>query len=456
MDIHPASFRDPSGFVFTSNHKLYRAIAPSYFQHYQLSIASGLLATLQKQELILHHAEEKIDVLADFSSHKIIKPEVVPFISYPYEWCFSQLKAAALLTLKIQKESLTCGMILKDASAYNVQFIGYKPIFIDTLSFEKYSEGMPWAAYKQFCQHFLAPLALMAYRQVELAALQSNFVDGIPLPLASSLLPLKALFNGGIASHLLLHSSFQKNKNQPHSSAPKKAALSKRSLLALIQHLEITIESLHLKNKKSNWTPYSTNHSYTPHTISVKEKTLSAWLEKSAPNCVWDLGCNTGMFALLASRYSNHVVAMDADHHCIEQMYLQNKSNKKILPLVVNVSSPSPNIGWANKERTCIQERGKANVLLALALIHHLRIANNVPFIKIAHYLHQLCEQLIIEFVPKEDSMVKGMLSSREDIFPDYTLKEFTKAFEKYFLITQQMPLEENGRVLFLMNNKTI
>jgi len=201
MKLLTSSFRDPSGFLFEKDGELYRQINVSYFKDYDMLMTSGLYKELIDKKLLIPHKEQ---------GYEIIKPEKIPFISYPYEWTFSQLKDTALLTLKIMKISLEHGMILKDASAYNVQFIGCKPIFIDTLSFEKYKEGEAWVAYKQFCQHFLAPLALMAYMDVRLNSLFKSFIDGIPLDLANKLLPIKAKMKPSLFMHLSLNSKFQK------------------------------------------------------------------------------------------------------------------------------------------------------------------------------------------------------------------------------------------------------
>lgn len=453
-EINPASFRDPAGFIFKENSEIYRAIAPSYNDDFNLFIQSGLYDYLKQKRLITSHVDSKNILGSEFSDYRFVKPEQIPFISYPYEWCFSQLKSAALLTLKIQKACLKYGMTLKDASAYNIQFIGNKPIFIDTLSFEKYIEAKPWVAYKQFCQHFLAPLALMAYRSVELIKLHLNYIDGIPIKLASSLLPRRSILNSGIASHIILHSKFQKNNSEEIGSKKDNVKVSKSSLMAMLQHIEDCIVSLNSKSEKSNWTEYAINNTYSKEAVSIKEQTIIKWLEQNKVKNIYDLGCNTGNYSLLASKYGDHVLSIDSDHNCIERFYLSTKDKNNILPLVINLSTPSPGSGWANKEHLTINQRGKADVLLALALIHHFRITNNVPFSRIAEYLADLGDRLIIEFIPKSDPMVQQMLSSRKDIFNDYTLEGFLNSFEKLFSINEKILLENNGRILFLMTKK--
>lgn len=205
------SFRDPSGFVFRQDGIIYRHVNIVYKENYDYLITSGLYQDLTGRGLLIPHDEVDIDYAKSESAYKTLRPKLVEFISYPYEWCFSQLKDAALTTLQIQKRSLEYGMTLKDASAYNIQFMAGKPTLIDTLSFEKYHEGEPWVAYKQFCQHFLAPLALMSYRDIRLNQLFRIYIDGVPLDLASSLLPLRTRFNPPLLFHIHLHAVSQKH-----------------------------------------------------------------------------------------------------------------------------------------------------------------------------------------------------------------------------------------------------
>lgn len=451
----PGSFRDSSGFIFTFEEEIYLAIAPSYFENFSLFTNSGLYKFLSLQKSIVKHSETEKFLPEEYSSYKIIKPEQIPFISYPYEWSFSQLKNAALLTLAIQKEALKHGMTLKDASAYNIQFIGASPIFIDTLSFEKYEDGKPWIAYRQFCQHFLAPLALMAFKSESLSKLSQIFLDGIPLELTSTLLTKRSYLNSGIASHIHIHSKIQQKITKQKKSG-KKILLTKKQLLNIVEHLIDTVSSLRLKTNKSHWNKYALENAYAVKAKEAKSKIISNWLHSIKPKTIFDFGCNTGDYALLASKFSDSIIAMDSDHQCIESFYnlLANSQTKNILPLVVDMANPTPAIGWANEERKTISQRGKADTLLALAFIHHLRISNNVPFSLIAKYFSELTQNLIIEFIPKDDSRVKQMLADREDVFADYTQENFISAFEKYFLIKEHYSLPESGRMFFLMTKK--
>ncbi len=458
MLIDPSSFRDPSGFIFTHENEPYRAVAPSYFENFAMLESSGLYKLLSEKKWLIAHSHVDSSILPNsFSDYKVIKPEKIPFISYPYEWCFSQLKEAAILTLKILKQSLAHGMILKDASAYNIQFIGYKPVFIDTLSFEQYHEAEPWIAYKQFCQHFLAPLALMSYKLPELSGLLKNNIDGIPLNIAASLLPARAMFNSGIASHILLHSKFQQKSSENNSKKNTPVTLSKKNLLALAAHLEDCIEGLVLKEKKSTWSGYEKENSYSEKTKKEKENIIASWLQTIQSKNIWDMGCNTGYYSKIAAKNGGYVLAMDMDFYCIENLFLQLKKNKitRVLPVWNDLSNPSPPIGWLNQERKTIQERGKADTILALALIHHLRIGNNITLPMIASYFSTITDHLIIEFIPKEDSMVKQMLANRKDIFSDYTQENFVATFKRYFLLDDMFILPNSNRSLYRMTTIT-
>ena len=455
----PSSFRDPSGFVFTLNKKVYRAIAPAGLPDFTLLHSSGLYDALVAKKMLLSHSEiNDASLLPDnLSTYKVIQPEEIPFISYPYEWCFSQLKKAALLTLSIQMEAMKRGMTLKDATAFNIQFRGTQPVFIDTLSFEKYEEGKPWVAYRQFCQHFLAPLALMAWKSLSLSSLSRLYLDGIPLDLANTLLPKRALLNSTVLSHIHFHSRFKAASTTPGTEKRKTSVtLSKGKLTALLQHMEDGIRDLRIKKMQTAWVDYHEFDNYTEAAKKKKHEVIAGWMEKLKPSSTWDLGCNTGEYSLLASRHSANVLSMDYDVQCIEELYNKATAQKtfNILPLTVDLSNPTPAIGWAGAERKTIPQRGHADLLLALALVHHLRIGNNTPWNMIAKLFSEWGDNAIVEFVPREDSQIQRMLGQRKDIFNDLDDTGFKRAFGEYFDISDSSPLPDSLRVLCLLKRK--
>jgi len=298
-----ASFRDPSGFVFASRRTLFRQINESYRENYEHLIKAGLYKKLVDLGLLIPHKEVEKSTSPNKNAYKIIRPERVPFISYPYEWCFGQFKDAALTTLRIQKIALEHGMILKDASAFNIQFLEGKPILIDTLSFEKYKEGEPWVAYKQFCQHFLAPLSLMVYTDIRLSSLFQLYIDGIPLDLASKLLPIRTKFKPSLFIHIHLHAASQKKYSDKTIKKDSiKGRMNKRSFLGLIDNLEGAIKSLNWQSKGTEWADYyPSNNNYLTDSLRYKAKLVEEFLGKTNPKTVWDFGGNTGLFSRIAS-----------------------------------------------------------------------------------------------------------------------------------------------------------
>lgn len=446
------SFRDPNGFVFQHEGTIYRQVNWSYKENYDHLINSGLYESLAGSHLLISHKEMGPCVLHSQEGYKIILPEKIPFISYPYEWCFSQLKDAALLTLEIQKRALEHGMSLKDGSAYNVQFLRGKPIFIDTLSFERYHEGKPWIAYLQFCQHFLAPLALMSYKDVRLNQLSRIYMDGIPLDLAASLMPLHSKARLSTMIHIYAHSRSQKHFEQKIIDVNKNV-MNAKSFMGLIDSLESAVKKMVWQPSGTEWADYYEDTNYSVGAMEHKREIIKEFLDELQPRQVWDLGANIGVFSRLASNKGIFTLSFDIDPVAVERNYIQSKNEgqENLLPLLLDLTNPSPAIGWENGERLSLIERGMADAAFALALIHHLAISNNLPFEKIAKFLSRCCKSLIVEFIPKDDSQIKRLLLSREDIFIDYNQKIFEEKFKKFFNIERLVRIGDSNRVLYLM-----
>lgn len=449
------SFRDPAGFVFKEEGEIYRQINEAGLEDFQYFVEAGLYKKLCSKEMIVPHQEVEMSCKSS-EGVKIIKPQMINFISYPYEWSFSQLKDAALLTLEIQKIAMEYGMSLKDASVYNIQFYKNKPIFIDTLSFEKYDGHKPWDAYKQFCQHFLAPLALMRYKDIRLNQLLKLYIDGVPLDLASSLLPAKTYLNYSILTHIHMHSKAQKSYEDKPVKKVKKVKMSKFHLEALLDSIEVGIKKMSLPKTHTEWGDYYNNTNYNDKSFELKKNIISGFIEKINPKSVWDMGANNGEFSRLASSRKIDTIAFDIDPIAVEKNYMQAKRDNEeyITPILLDVCNPSPAIGWNSKERDSFLDRASVDMAMALALIHHLAITNNLPLNSIAKFFHSFSKYLIIEFVPKNDSQVQKMLATREDIFPNYNIKSFEKEFQNCFDIVASTQIEGSERTLYLMKAK--
>lgn len=450
-----SSFRDPSGTVFSHNGLVYRTIHHGYKEYYDHLISSGLYDQLVKLNYLIPH--EEIIAKEDKDIYKIIKPQKIPFISYPYEWTFSQLKDAALLTLAIQKLALKFGMSLKDSSAFNIQFVKGKPILIDTLSFEKYRKDKPWVAYGQFCRHFLSPLALMIYKDATLGRLLRIYLDGIPIGIASKLLSLRSYLNLSILFHIHLHArSSRYYADKPESG--KKARLSPIALQGLIENLNSAISSLRWEPKRTEWADYYNFSNYSTSAFKHKESIFKHFLKIADVKDMWDVGANTGYFSKIAESNGITTIAFDNDPAVIERLYLdcKNENRKKILPLLVDIANPTPNIGWDNSERLSIVNRGPTSLVSILALIHHLSIGQNIPFNNLSNFFQKICRWLIIEFIPKEDSQIKKMLTNRRDIFTQYTQFHFEKVFSEQFLLCKKTKIKDSLRVMYLFKNKNL
>lgn len=448
------SFRDPSGFLFHHEGLIYRQINHFYRAHYDLLLQSGLYQRLVDAKLLIPHREvEKTQAVSD-EAYKVILPEQIPFISYPFEWSFGQLQDAALTTLQIQKIALEYEMSLKDASAYNIQFWRGRPVLIDTLSFEKYRVGEPWVAYRQFCQHFLAPLALMAYRDVRLNQLLRVYVDGIPLDLAHTLLPWCTLLRPSLLMHLHLHAKSQKHFGDK-TVRPSAQSFGRTAFLGLIDSLESGVRRLVWEPQGTEWADYYQKTNYVEESAVHKKEVVTRYLEKVRPSMVWDLGANTGFYSRLASAQKIPTVAFDLDTAVVEINYQQcrKQSEEHLLPLILDLTNPSPALGWGNEERMTLAERGPVDLILALALVHHLAISNNLPLGHIASYFSRLTRYLVVEFIPKMDSQVQKLLRTREDIFSRYNRESFEIDFAPYFSILEAVKIRGSERILYLMQS---
>lgn len=462
-----ASFRDPSGFLFEGEDgQLYRQINRRFQPDFEMLHRTGLYDELSGCGLLVdHNIVNDVQPLSD-EGFCVIRPRRLPFISYPYEWAFSALKDAALLTLDIQLRALDHDMQLKDASAYNVQFEGCRPLLIDTLSFEKLDVDKPWKAYGQFCRHFLAPLALMAKTHIDAGYLLRDYIDGIPLAVASRMLPMRTRWSFGLQLHVHWHGRMVAKHGATRPSTQTKSRLDqsrtselhmpKNRLKVYLENLRSTINSLYLKCGGTEWSNYYEDNSYSPEALGEKKELVDRYLRIVQPATVWDLGANTGVFSRIACDLGCFTCALDIDPACVERAYLEGRETKQanLLPLRMDFTNPSPSLGWAHRERDSLANRGPADTVMALALIHHLAIANNVPLPAIADFFRQLGKTLIIEFVPKQDQQVQRLLQNREDIFDDYHQTAFEQAFGSHFDIRESRAVGIDGRVLYLMQSR--
>jgi hypothetical protein len=416
-------------------------------------MASGLYAALAGAGDLVKHEEVDPGLSLDGSAYRVIRPARIAFVSYPFEWTFGQLKDAALLTLKLQSTAMQHNMSLRDATAFNIAFDAGRPVLIDTLSFERLQPGRAWVAYLQFCQSFLAPLALMALVDIRLAHLQRPLLDGIPLDLASRLLPWWSRLRPGLLVHVHLHAAAQRRLAGRPGRAGRDRRVGAHTVPALVDSLARTVRGLEWKPQGTEWGDYYEATNYSEAGFEHKRQIVQAAIERLAPASVWDLGANDGTFSRLASERGIPTIAFDVDPAAVEKNYrrIGSGGDRMMLPLLLNLTNPSGSSGWAHHERQSLAERGPADLALALALVHHLAIAHNVPLPRIAEYLATIARALVIEFVPKSDSQVQRMLASREDIFTGYTQDAFEDAFARHFSIDERVPVRDTLRTMYVM-----
>lgn len=446
------SFRDPHGRLFEHEGTLYREVRSSYASRYRALMDSGLYGRLVGDDLLVAH-EEVDDPPPSAPDARVVRPERIPFVSYPYEWTFSALRAAALLTLDVQLAALEHGMVLKDASAFNVQFRGTAPVFIDTLSFDHHEEGEPWRAYRQFCRHFLAPLAVGAHAGWTVRGLWRSELDGVPLPFASRALPLRSWLKPSLLMHLHLHALGEEKLSAAGRSLGRGSGrMSRGRLEELCRSLRRAVEGLDYEPGDTVWSDYydACDH-YPDGALERKEAAVVRVLDRTEPDTVWDLGSNTGRYSRLAADRGARVVAVDADPDAVERHWREARvEGLAVLPLVMDLTNPSPALGWRGRERLSLEERGPADLVLLLAAVHHLRLAGNVPFDEMASWFSELGRWVAVEWVPRDDEKVAALLERRGVEAPDYTETEYRRAFARRFEVVATESLAPSGRRLDL------
>jgi hypothetical protein len=452
---HPASYRDPSGFVFQADGIYYRQVNRSYAADYEKLMTSGLYTTLVKNKWLLEHHEIPENLTASPDWYKTLRPTQLKLITYPYEWCFGQLQDAALHTLTILDQAVQQGMILKDASPYNIQFLQGKPVFIDTLSFEGYDATLPWVAYRQFCECFLFPLYLAHYCGIDTGKILTAYPDGIPAGVTARLLPRKSRFNAGALMHVHLQ-----NIVKPANRTSKPPAFSRQKLMHLTRHLERILKKLKPRpSPHSAWSNYYEDTILSRQYLDEKQRLFSDLIHGLHFLTAIDIGANDGFFSRIAASKNPEAffTAIDADAACIDRLYntIRGKNIPNILPLCIDVLHPSPAIGFQNKERASFDERFHAELVIALAFVHHLVLGANIPLCDIPQYLAALSTGwLIIEFVPLEDEKAQELIRNKHRWHQPYDTSSFERYFEEYFSIEKKSKVPGTERILYLMKKR--
>jgi len=463
IQLEPGSFRDRTSRIFYSNGAVFRVLDEQSLKEWEtLSsskffrgfIAEGKIVGTERVE-----SDNSLNVTDTQNWKAVLRHQTIPFISYPYEWSFGMLKDAALLHADLLKAALKEGMILKDSSAFNIQWNGASPVFIDIGSFEGLRKGEPWVGYRQFCQMFLYPLMLQAYKDINFQPLFRGQIDGFEPEDFNKLMSFRDLFRKGVLLHVFLQAKAQMKYADTRKNVKntlQSVGFSKELINNNVSNLRKTIEKLSWKRSRSQWSNYMNEHSYSDADHESKKSFVHEVTASRQWNLVWDLGCNTGTFSRIVAENSRYVLAMDTDHLAIEFLYqeLKKEGNSKILPLVCNVADPSPNLGWRELERKNLISRGKPDLVVCLALIHHIVISSNIPLNEFIDWLASLESSLIIEFVTKDDPLVRKLLRNKEDQYRDYEKNYFENCLSASFEIIQSTELKSGMRKLYYAKPK--
>jgi ribosomal protein L11 methylase PrmA len=452
------SYRDPGGFIFTLDARIFRAIHPRYHSDWEFFSSLPLFEELQRQGRLIPTRPAEPDPrfpprVAEMNA-LVVEHDRVPFVSYPYEWSFTMLKQAALLHLDLIDQCLPHDLILKDASAFNVQFVGSRPVFIDVLSFERLRPGMPWAGYNQFCKMFLYPLMLVAYKGVPFQSWLRSELEGLDPKTFARLISARDLLRPGVFTHVWLHAWLQKRMEASRTGVRSQiqgAGLSKQAITNNVRGLRRLLMRLRPAGGASTWSDYAETHSYSPDARAQKEAFVRHAASRARPRLVWDLGANVGQFSRIAAEEAGFVVAMDADPASVDRLYrdLHPGGEEKILPLVMNLANLSPDQGWEGAERRSLPARGTPDLTLCLALIHHMVIGANVPVESLLAWLAGLRSAVVIEFVSKEDSQTQKLLLNKDDTYDDYNRPFFETCLKRFFAVQETRELPGGSRTLY-------
>ncbi len=453
-EFDAGSFKDPDGRVFYHDERVFRTLSEEGRTRFEAAVASGLIAELIRDRAMVD--SELVDAgscgldPAEFGE-RVLLQEKVPLVSYPYEWSFDMLRDAALLTLDVFERCLQRGFALKDATAFNILFFDNRPVLIDVPSIEPRREGEAWVGYAQFCRSFLFPLLLNSHLGIDFQLLLRAHLGELPLREVRALFRFGDWRRPGVFRDVVLQARLDASfSTRPHEVSKNvgKFQFQDEMILANLRRLRKVLGKLRYETGRSEWGEYTSFHNYQEQDERTKAELVGKLVQDTRPQRVLDLGCNTGTYSDIAAKYAGRVISLDIDPEAINTLYKRVGPDQSRDALIGNLANPSPALGWRTTERRSLADRVGSDFFLALALIHHLRITNNVPLASIVEHLAELAPEGVIEWVDRSDSMVERMLANREDVFGDYHWKSFVAAVEARFSLVSVTETHEGRRRL--------
>ena len=464
------SFRDPSGRVYlvgdgTGGRRVVRGLTATTAATVERLLAEPFFGRLLADgDVVNTRALCPDDPVAaavmDRGWAAAVEHEAVDFPTWPYEWPFGMLKDAALLQLRVLETCVRAGWIQKDATPFNIQWVGTRPVFIDIPSFVAREDGEYWQGYRQFCSMFLIPLMLTAHLRIPFQPLLRSCLEGIPPEVATRYFHGLQRFRKGVPSHVWFPSrveGWMRGRDAARRQPSSRGRQSETALLALLDSLSRLVKGLSYRQATaSDWSRYSETHSYAKDDFERKKAFVEKHVSARRPHLLWDLGANTGTFSRIATQYSGMVIAVDGDHEALDVLYREAREGREqnVIPLVMDLANPSPDQGWAGRERAAFFERRSPDMAFCLALLHHLRVSANVPVLLLVEWLRSLHATIIVEFVNRDDEMFAKLVANKREDYADYTLENFQSELDKHFVVEDRMELKGGKRTLMLLEPK--
>lgn len=453
------SFRDPAARVYASGDHIFRGVDAVTLANFQeLKETEFFRREARRGRIIgtrvLNKSDPRAAAVIAQGWAGVLEHDRLPLLSYPYEWTFSMLKDAAILHLELLEEAIMAGWIIKDSTPYNIQFVGSSPLFIDTPSFVPRPPGDYWRAYRQFCMLFLYPLMVTAYRGISFQPILRGSLDGIPPAQAAGFFTGLSRFKKGVLTQVWFPAAMERRLETVRcggAAANKRKLQSDAMVLGLVQSMQRIVAALKTGSSSSLWANYTQTHSYDDNSLDEKRSLVANLAIADRYGIVWDLGCNTGTFSELLKQRADYVLSVDGDQECVDRFYqrLRARGDNQVLPLFMNLADPSPSQGWANAERAAFDKRNKPDLILALALIHHICLSNNIPIPAFLDWLQGTGANLIIEFVTRDDDMVKAMLARKSEAYKAYDLLSFEQELHRRYEVKSSAVLKEGARKIY-------
>lgn len=457
--IEAGSFRDPAARVFYQGDRILRGLSEEGAADDLAARDAGVIdALVTAGTLVDNWRVDDVTVPAGVPNAAVVESTCLPFVSYPSEWSFAMLRQAALATLDANLLALESGFILKDASAFNVTFDGMHPVIIDTSSIERFPERGVWNAYGQFCDHFLAPLLLEAHGGIPVSRSLTGAISGFPIADLAPLLKGRSRWAKGVLTHVKMRARIERSAGKMDTIARTEVggmSLPREAVAASISKMRRIVAGLG-SGAGSTWADYERSLPYDGSGIEIKERFVAAAAALAAnKKLALDVGANAGRYTKLLAGEFERVVAIDIDPGAVDALYrLEGESvRRKVTPLVVDITNPTPAFGWRSTERRAFFDRMNPDLTTWLAVLHHLCLGTGIPLPEVLDLIHAVGQEAVVEFVDPEDPMALHITASRRDPLHDYSRAAFESGITARFEIVSSEPASDT-RTLFHLRRR--